>query len=85
MLGAEPGSGGGFGAITGEGADTRCGIGGGATGAFAIGGGTAAGEGVNGARDTTGTGAGMGGDEVDDAEAAWAAVLTGGIDGECGA
>jgi hypothetical protein len=52
-------------------------------GAFAIGGGT--GDGLKGARDTAGADTGIGAEVPDEAEAAWAAVLTGGMDGEWGA
>lgn len=52
--GAAPGIGGGFGAITGAGAETRGGIGGKATGVLAIGAGVTTGAGAR----TTGAGAG---------------------------
>lgn len=52
---AAPGIGGGFGAITGAGAETRGGIGGNATGALAIGAGGTTGAGAR----TTGAGAGI--------------------------
>ena len=75
MLGTEPGSGGGFGAITGAGAVKRDGTAGGATGGRDCDGTGAAGGAENGARDT-GTDAGAGAE-------AGAGVFTGGIEWEC--
>lgn len=83
--GEVPGRGGGLGAMTGDGAETRGGNAGGVVGALAIGG-TETGDGAKGARDTgggVGAGADTGGGTAGGVEAAAAAAdFTGGIEGD---
>ena len=76
VLGAAPGNGGGFGAMTDVGAETRGGSGGAAIGALPIGGVDVV-EAGNGARETAGVGAAGG--------VTGAGDFTGGIEGACGA